>query len=51
MVDGWLIQRNIQRFRQLLREETDEQKRRILAELLAEEEAKLNDLSRAGGGE
>lgn len=35
---------NIERYRRLLAEETDEKKRRVLIRLLEEEEAKLSSL-------
>jgi hypothetical protein len=37
----FVIRRNIDRYRQLLKVETDEVRRRMVVQLLAEEEAKL----------
>ena len=39
-----IVQLNIERYRRLLKTETDESKRRTLAKLLPEEEAKLATL-------
>jgi len=42
-VDRTVARFNIEHYRRLLATETDEQKRRVLQTLLAEEEAKLAD--------
>jgi hypothetical protein len=39
--DLWTIRENIRRFRELLKDEPDGEKRRTLERLLAEEEARL----------
>jgi hypothetical protein len=39
--DEWIIRENIRRFRELLKSEPDEEKKRVLENLLAAEEAKL----------
>jgi hypothetical protein len=39
--DEWIIRENIRRFRELLKSEPDEGKKRVLENLLAAEEAKL----------
>lgn len=43
-VDRSVAHLNIERYRRLLAEETDEKKRRVLIRLLEEEEAKLSSL-------
>lgn len=43
----FVIRRNIQRYRDLLAHETDEARRRIILDLLAEEEAKLAEAADA----
>lgn len=40
-MDGYVARANIEHLRKLLASEKNEEKRRILAQLLAEEEAKL----------
>jgi len=40
-VDQWIARANIEHFRQRLAAETDEAKRRTIARLLVEEQAKL----------
>jgi hypothetical protein len=48
--DRFVARLNIEHFQRKLAEETDEAKRRILKELLAEEEAKLAKLEEASRG-
>ena len=45
-MDRSVARLNIEHFKKLLAEETDDQKRQILSQLLAEEEAKLENLNR-----
>ena len=48
-MDRTIAHLNIERYRRMLAEETDESRRRMLQRLLAEEEAKLAALDRPGG--
>ncbi len=44
-MDRFVVRQNIEHFRQLLKSETDEVRRKILAQLLVEHEAKWADAS------
>lgn len=46
-MNRFVISRNIQRFHELIKRETEEAHRRVLGDLLAEEEARLADLDRS----
>jgi hypothetical protein len=47
--NSFVIQRNIQRYRELLKVETSETRRRVILELLADEERKLGEFQKSQG--
>jgi anti-sigma factor RsiW len=45
-MDRWVVEQNIRRFREMLRGETNPDRRRELERLLAEEQARMAEIDR-----
>jgi hypothetical protein len=45
-MDRWVVEQNIRRFREMLRGETDPDRRHELERLLAEEQSRLTEIDR-----